>query len=87
MMEENYKHRCSVAQRMSTVSVGLVRRKLNIGNRKHSNLNDNKGYFIQNTEVKVGNERKNIHEQNDVYFSSFTLVITSYEGQNWALVK
>ena len=62
-------------------------RKLNIGNRKHSNLNDNKGYFIQNTEVKVGNERKNIHEQNDVYFSSFTLVITSYEGQNKALVK
>ena len=70
-----------------TVSVGLVWRKLNIGNRKHSNLNNNKGYIIQNTEVKVGNERKNIYEQNDVYFSSFTLVITSYEGQNKALVK
>ena len=62
-------------------------RKVNIRNRKHSNLNDNKGCIKQNTEVRVGNERKNIHEQNDVYFSLFTLVITSHEGLNRALVK
>ena len=43
--------------------------------------------IVQNTEVRVGNERKNIHEQNDVYFSLFTLVITSHEGLNRALVK
>ena len=70
-----------------TVSVGLVWRKLNIGNRKRSYFNDNKGNIVQNTEVRVGNERKNIHEQNDVYFSLFTLVITSHEGLNRALVK
>ena len=33
-------------------------RKLNIGNRKHSNLMNNKGCIMQNTEVKVGNKKK-----------------------------
>ena len=55
-------------QRSTKRASVLFGRKVNIRNRKHSNLKDNKGCIIQNTEVKVRNERKNIHEQNDVFF-------------------
>ncbi len=53
-------------QRSTKRASVLFGRKVNIRNRKHCNLNDNKGYIMQNTEVNVRNERKNIHEQNDV---------------------